>query len=39
MYIVLASGGERSGFDAWSHQPEMTLGNITHKRQKSAGDD
>ena len=30
--------GERSGFDAWSWQPEMTPGILGHKRQKSAGD-
>ena len=31
--------GERSGFDSWSQQPEMTLGNIACKRQKSASND
>ena len=38
--IVLASGAmDRSGFDAQSRQPEMTLGNIARKWQKSTGDD
>ena len=31
--------GERSGFDARSWQPEMTLGNTARKQQKSAGND
>ena len=30
--------GERSGFNAQSQQPEMTLGIIVHKQQKNAGD-
>ena len=32
-------GGEKSGFDAQSRQPEITLGILVHKRQKSTGDD
>ena len=31
--------GEQSGFDAQSRQPEMTLGIIARKQQKSAVDD
>ena len=30
---------KQSGFDAQSRQPEMTLGIIALKQQKSAGDD
>ena len=35
----LLAGGERSGFDARSCQPGMTLGIIAHKQQKNIGDD
>ena len=31
--------GERSGFDAWSRQAEMTLGIVAYKQKKSTGDD
>ena len=30
--------GERSGFDTRSWKPEMTLGIVAHKQQKSEGD-
>ena len=39
VWICAHLTGERSGFNAWTQEPEMTLGIVVRKRQKSTGDD